>query len=75
MTAETIAFDVPQGAAAPPLTVVPRPYVPIVLCRCGHEKDTHEHARPGDDCWVCGSVRCRTFRRRTGRGAHLSFRR
>ncbi|RZT87917.1 hypothetical protein EV383_4849 [Pseudonocardia sediminis] len=45
------------------------------LCRCGHEEDAHDHYRGGDDCGVCGPVRCRSFRLRTGRRARSSFRR
>lgn len=30
------------------------------VCRCGHEKDMHEHYRRGSDCAECG---CLKFRR------------
>lgn len=63
----------------------PRPERPVVeppiappgvrLCRCGHEEEAHEHYRDGDDCGICGAVRCRSFRLRTGRQARFSARR
>ena len=50
-------------------TVAP-PTIPaaVDLCACGHERDAHEHYRPGTDCGVCG-VACRAFHARTGRAA------
>ncbi len=78
MNAEAIDFSAPPAPAGPTLQSVPPvpgTYVPLVLCVCGHEADAHEHHRRGDDCGVCGSVRCRGFRRRTGRGARSLFRR
>lgn len=42
----------PPAAPATPTTAV---------CRCGHEKDVHEHYRPGTDCGICGTS-CRAFR-------------
>lgn len=75
VTPDTPAVAVPTTAIPAPRTpaddgtVVP-PVAPaaVDLCRCGHEKDAHEHYRPGTDCGVCG-VTCRAFHARTGRAA------
>lgn len=24
-----------------------------VLCRCGHDRESHQHYRPGSDCALC----------------------
>lgn len=73
MTAETLEPTKPPAPVLAP--VVPATYVPVAICRCGHEQDAHEHYRPGHDCGVCGPVRCRRYARRTARGARSSFRR
>lgn len=49
-------------------TTAATPVVVVALCRCGHERDVHEHFRAGTDCSVCGAG-CRAFHARTGRGA------
>lgn len=28
------------------------------VCVCGHERETHEHYRPGSDCGACGAEAC-----------------
>jgi hypothetical protein len=75
MTAETLDPVAPEAGAAPPVPLGPEPYTQTLVCRCGHERDAHEHYRPGDDCGVCGPSRCRRYARRTGRGARATFRR
>ena len=27
-------------------------------CRCGHDREAHQHYRPGSDCGVCGYGAC-----------------
>lgn len=29
-----------------------------VHCRCGHDRDAHQHYRPGSDCGECGPTVC-----------------
>jgi hypothetical protein len=52
---ETTTGGAGTGPVEPPATPA------TALCRCGHEKDVHEHYRPGTDCGVCGAS-CRAFR-------------
>lgn len=33
-------------------------------CRCGHDKATHKHFRPGKDCGACGPAVCAAYRPR-----------
>jgi hypothetical protein len=35
------------------------------LCRCGHERQPHDHLRPGTNCSRCGCPRWRAARRRS----------
>ncbi|GAA1848767.1 hypothetical protein GCM10009772_27650 [Pseudonocardia alni subsp. carboxydivorans] len=67
--ATAAAIPTPRAAAEdagpPPVATVP---ADTGLCRCGHERDAHEHYRAGTDCGVCGAT-CRAFRARTGAGA------
>ena len=71
MTAEAIGDDAAQPAPAKPDLVPTFPPSRLRLCVCGHEADTHEHYRGGNDCGVCG---CRYFRRHTRRGVRSLFR-
>ncbi len=32
------------------------------ICRCGHDRTTHEHYRRGSDCRKCGPEACAEFR-------------
>ncbi|MBN9758064.1 MULTISPECIES: hypothetical protein [unclassified Pseudonocardia] len=78
VTPETPATTVPVGTA--PAAAIPAPRaaaentalppvattsVAVDLCRCGHERDAHDHYRAGTDCGVCGTS-CRAFHARTG---------
>ena len=38
-------------------------------CRCGHQRDVHEHYRRGSDCAVCGVDGCARFRAAHGPAA------
>ncbi|MEJ8278290.1 hypothetical protein [Pseudonocardia spirodelae] len=71
-TAPAVAVPAPRAAAEngalPPVAVTP---AAVDLCRCGHERDAHEHYRPGTDCGVCGAT-CRAFHARTGAAAGRS---
>lgn len=33
------------------------------MCRCGHDRDHHQHYRPGTDCGTCGHAVCPRYRR------------
>ncbi|MBP2366334.1 hypothetical protein [Pseudonocardia parietis] len=71
VTVTVLASAIPAPRVAPDdiPTVAPPPTPAAVdICRCGHEKDAHEHYRPGTDCGVCGTA-CRAFHARTGRAA------
>lgn len=57
-----------ENGALPPVAAAP---VAVDLCRCGHERDAHEHYRAGTDCGVCGTT-CRAFHARTGSAAGRS---
>ncbi|MFP5072085.1 hypothetical protein ACLFMI_20765 [Pseudonocardia nantongensis] len=57
----------PQAPATPPTATA------VEMCRCGHERDAHEHFRAGTDCGVCG-IACSRFHARTGRGARSRLR-
>lgn len=58
----------PTEDAGPPAPVTPATPSAVEMCRCDHERDAHEHLRPGTDCGICG-IACRSFHARTGRGA------
>jgi hypothetical protein len=45
----------PATTTAPPATPTPVPHP----CRCGHDRDAHEHFRRGTDCAACGCGRFR----------------
>ncbi|MEU4371873.1 hypothetical protein [Pseudonocardia alni] len=62
-----------ENGALPPVAAAPVAAAPVAvdLCRCGHERDAHEHYRAGTDCGVCGTT-CRAFRARTGSAAGRS---
>lgn len=62
---------IPAPRVAPddtPVVVPPTTPAAVGICRCGHEKDVHEHYRSGTDCGACGTA-CRAFHARTGRAA------
>ncbi|WP_224386229.1 GNAT family N-acetyltransferase [Pseudonocardia sp. ICBG1293] len=63
------AIPAPRTAAEDALPP-PAPATPaaVDLCRCGHERDAHEHYRAGTDCGACGTS-CRAFHARTGTAA------
>ncbi|MBO4237339.1 hypothetical protein [Pseudonocardia alni] len=67
-----VAIPAPRGAAEngalPPVAATP---VAVDLCRCGHERDAHDHYRAGTDCGICGTA-CRAFHARTGSAAGRS---
>lgn len=80
VTPETPATSVPAAAipapraaaentALPPVGAAP---VAVDLCRCGHERDAHDHYRAGTDCGVCGTS-CRAFHPRNGSADGRSF--
>lgn len=70
-TATTAGAAIPAPRAAaedavlPPVAATP---VAVDLCRCGHERDAHDHYRAGTDCGVCGTA-CSAFHARTGSAA------
>lgn len=33
------------------------------MCRCGHQRDVHEHYRAATDCSLCGRDLCPAYRR------------
>lgn len=47
----------PAPTTAPPATPVPAPLTHP--CRCGHDRDAHEHFRRGTDCAACDCARFR----------------
>lgn len=61
-------------APAPAVPHSPTTPAAVDLCVCGHERDAHEHYRPGTDCGACGST-CRAFHARTGHAVGHSARR
>lgn len=73
-----VAVPAPRGAVEdtvlPPVAATP---IMVDLCRCGHERDAHDHYRAGTDCGVCGTA-CRAFHadgpavRPAGRAARLT---
>lgn len=64
----TGAIPAPRPAAddAAQLPAVPPAPAAVDLCRCGHEREAHEHYRPGTDCGACGTD-CGAFVPRGGR--------
>lgn len=76
VTPDTPAVTTPAGAIPAPRvatddTTVPpatptTPAAAVDVCRCGHERDAHEHYRPGTDCGACGTA-CRAFHARAAR--------
>lgn len=40
-------------------------------CVCGHDRDVHDHYRPGTDCGACGKQTCPRFRAAGGRTSLL----
>ena len=65
--------DTAPTPVVPAVPVQPATPVAVDLCVCGHERDAHEHYRPGTDCGACGST-CRAFHARTVRTTSRSAR-
>lgn len=80
VTPETPATAVPAAAIPAPRAAAENTALPPVattsvavdLCRCGHERDAHDHYRAGTDCGVCGTS-CRAFHPRSGSADGRSF--
>ncbi|WP_226359484.1 MULTISPECIES: hypothetical protein [unclassified Pseudonocardia] len=72
-TVPAAAIPAPRAAAEntalPPVGAAP---VAVDLCRCGHERDAHDHYRAGTDCGVCGTS-CHAFHASTGSAEGRSF--
>lgn len=77
VTPDTPAVTVPATAIPAPRVAThdlpPATPLAVDLCVCGHERDTHEHYRPGTDCGACGNT-CRAFHARSGRTTGRSAR-
>ncbi|NMI00261.1 hypothetical protein [Pseudonocardia acidicola] len=55
-----------QVPAQPPAPPAPQARS-ATTCTCGHERETHEHLRPGSDCGACGATVCSAYHPRSGR--------
>ncbi|TCK21277.1 hypothetical protein [Pseudonocardia endophytica] len=49
----------PIPAGPPPSDAPPAPAPVTNPCRCGHDRDVHEHFRRGTDCATCDCARFR----------------